>query len=231
MQIKHIEKTTVIDYPDHIASIVFVGGCNFRCDYCYNKDLVLNPDRIDNISVEDTLVFLEKRKKYIEGVVVTGGEPTLYEGCRDFFYKIKEMGLLVKLDTNGLRPIFLKELIDLKLLDYIAMDIKAPLKNYGEVSGVDIDIEKIRESMDIIKFCGVDSEFRTTVWQGYFLKYSIDGMLDLIKDAKNYYLHNFFAVGEDSSKKYLPATKSEVVDFTKKAKEIVGKFGFRGDWL
>ena len=158
MLIKGLQKTTLLDYPEKVASIIFTGGCNFNCDYCYNKDL---PSQ-ETISEKSVLEFLKKRKHLIEGVVVTGGEPTINDDLPDFIKKVKAIGLLVKLDTNGTNPKMLKQLIDDKLIDYVAMDIKCSKEKYELVAGVLVDVVSVDESVSILKNSGIDYEFRTT---------------------------------------------------------------------
>lgn len=175
--IKEIQLTTVIDYPGNIASIVFVGGCNFRCGFCYNKDLVLG--NLKNLDPDEVLFKLEKRKKYIDGVVITGGEPTLWDGLEDFCLKVKELGLKVKIDSNGTRPLVLKKLIDKKLVDYIAMDVKGPFEKYNIITGVKVDLEAIRKSIHLIVTSSIDHEFRCTI-HSQLLNYE-----DLIEIAKS----------------------------------------------
>lgn len=133
MLIGGLQKTTLIDYPDKVACIVFTLGCNFRCGFCHNPELVVNIDKKNSIAEDVFFKFLEKRKKVLDGVVVTGGEPLLQKDIKDFIIKIRDAGFLVKLDTNGSFPDKLKELIDLKLVDYVAMDIKTVLKKYSSV--------------------------------------------------------------------------------------------------
>jgi pyruvate formate lyase activating enzyme len=154
MNIGGLQKTTLIDYPGKIGCTVFLTGCNFRCPWCQNPELVL-PEKIKKspkISEKDFFNFLEERKGFLEGVCITGGEPTIHKDLPNFIKKIKKLGFAVKLDTNGSNPRILKNLIKKKLIDYIAMDVKAPLKN-----------PDIKKSVEIIKNSSLDYEFRTTV--------------------------------------------------------------------
>ncbi len=162
MIIKGFIKNSLVDYPGKISSVIFVAGCNFRCGYCYNRHLVLNDKDIPEIRKEDILGYLRDKKKWIDAVVICGGEPLLYD-LEDFIIKIKKLGYLVKIDTNGSMPVTLKNLLDRKLVDYVAMDIKATWENYSKIAGVDVDLEKIKESIRIIKASGVDYEFRCTI--------------------------------------------------------------------
>jgi pyruvate formate lyase activating enzyme len=189
MKIVAVQKTSLIDYPDNISSILFLSGCNFRCPYCHNKDLVL--DRLPKLDEEEVIADLKSRKKYIDGVVITGGEPTLYSDLIDLIRKIKEIPLLVKLDTNGGNPDLLEELLSLKLLDYVSMDIKADLENYSKAIGVEIDTDIIKESIYTLKNSKIDYEFRTTVVPPFFNYEIARNIGELIKGSKKYYLQQY----------------------------------------
>jgi len=160
MIISGLQKTTLIDYPSKIACTIFLYGCNFRCGFCYNPDLVIHEAK-ENFTEDEVLKFLEKRVGKLEGVCITGGEP-LITVDKDFLRKIKAMGYAVKIDTNGSFPEKLLEFIDEKLIDYIAMDVKASKENYGKVAGVDADMAKIERSIKLIHDFG-NYEFRTTI--------------------------------------------------------------------
>lgn len=162
MIIKGFIKHSLIDYPGKISSIVFVAGCNFRCGYCYNKHLVLDSKDIPEIKKEDVLGYLRDKQKWIDAVVISGGEPLIYD-LEEFIVEVRRLGYLVKVDTNGSMPVALKNLLDKKLIDYVAMDIKATWENYSKVCGVDVDLEKIKKSIELVKNSGVDYEFRCTV--------------------------------------------------------------------
>ncbi len=190
-----MEKLTLIDFPGKLAATVFLTGCNFRCPWCYSAELVL-PEKIKNqpkISEDELFLFLESRKKLIEGVVFCGGEPTMSKELEFLIKKIKKMGFAVKLDTNGSNPEILKKLIDEKLIDYVAMDLKAPKKKYDLATGVNINIDKIQKSIDILKEGKVDYEFRTTVVPAIHSKEDLLEMAKWISGAKKYYLQNFRA--------------------------------------
>jgi pyruvate formate lyase activating enzyme len=163
VEIKGIEKFASRDFPGHISSTVFLGGCNFRCPYCHNAELVLRPGGIQTVPLDIFLTYLDGRKGWLEGVCITGGEPLLHEGCEDLIRIVKDRGLLVKLDTNGSFPGPLENLIAEGLLDWVAMDIKAPLERYREVTRSDVDIEAVVASVDLLKRSEVRTIFRTTV--------------------------------------------------------------------
>lgn len=200
MRIGGLQKFSLIDYPGKIAAIVFTQGCNFRCPYCYNPELV-DPDRFGECVPEgDVIALLEARRGKLDGVVITGGEPTLQPDLADFAARVKGLGYSVKLDTNGSNPVALKSMIYGKLADYIAMDIKAPLhpakkpgteSRYGEVTRSGIEPEVIRDSIDIILSSGIDHEFRTTVAWGCLQPGDIPKMAKAVKGAKRYALQKF----------------------------------------
>ena len=160
MLIKGLQKTTLIDYPGRIACTIFLFGCNFRCGYCHNPELVITPKNFD-YPENEILLFLEKQKKYLDGICITGGEPLLNIDF-EFLRKIKNMGYKIKIDTNGSFPEKLKEIIEEKLVDYIAMDIKTSRENYEKAVNSVVLLEKIEESIKIISNFP-EHEFRTTV--------------------------------------------------------------------
>ena len=164
MQIFGFNKTTLLDFPEHVACTVFTGGCNFRCPFCQNGDLVLHGGSLPVLDEEEVFRVLRKRKGILTGVCVTGGEPTLQRDLDVFLSRVKELGYLVKLDSNGYRPEVLQSLCERGLVDYFAMDIKSSPENYARTAGVkELDMGLIRESVDFIRSCGLDYEFRTTV--------------------------------------------------------------------
>ncbi len=167
MLIAGLSKTTLLDYPGRVAATVFMGGCNFRCPFCHNGDLVLRPSSLEKISEEEVLSFLQKRKNVLKGVCITGGEPTLQAELTDFIRRIKELGYDVKLDTNGYQPEVLLSLLRENLLNYVAMDIKNCREKYGLTAGLDsIDVKKIEQSMEILRVSKIPYEYRTTVVKG-----------------------------------------------------------------
>jgi len=227
MIIGGIQKNTLIDYPGKIAATIFVSGCNFRCPFCHNPELVL-PERIkkqSEIKEEEIYDFLEKRKGFLDGVVICGGEPTIYSDLLGFVKKIKEMDYLVKLDTNGSNPKMLKEMIENRLLDYVAMDIKSSKNRYREVAGVqNIDIEKIEQSVNILKENKIDYEFRTTMVPGLIDKKDVIGIVKWISPAKRYFLQNFEVQGETVDPNFInvnPYSKDYLQEIQK---EIVSSF-------
>ena len=193
MQIGGLQKTTLVDYPGKVSCTVFLIGCNFRCPFCYSGELVL-PERIKKqpiIPENDFFSFLKERKGLLDGVTLCGGEPTIHQDLPDFIKKIKKMGFLVKLDTNGSNPKMLEKLIDAHLIDYVAMDIKAPKEKYGFYSGIKVDLEVLKRSIEILKQGKIGFEFRTTVAPG-LKKEDILEIADEISGEKtNYFLQEF----------------------------------------
>lgn len=163
MKIGGLQKTSLIDYPGRISAIVFTQGCNFRCPYCHNPELV-DPTKYGPVLPEaEVLSFLERRRGKLEAVTVTGGEPTLHADLEEFLQQIKKMGYLVKVDTNGSNPAMLERLIRGRCVDYLAMDLKGPLHKYRQITNTEVDAAKILRSIELIASSGIDHEFRTTV--------------------------------------------------------------------
>lgn len=193
MQIGGLEKLTLIDYPGKIACTVFLIGCNFRCPFCYSSELVL-PEKIKKqpiISEKEFFAFLKQRKSLLEGVVICGGEPTIHKDLPVFIKKIKKLGFLVKLDTNGSNPEMLKMLISKRLVDYVAMDVKAPKEKYERLTGVPIDLKKIEKSIEMISEHAPAYEFRTTFVPELLTKEDIVEIAHWLRGAELYYLQQF----------------------------------------
>lgn len=229
MQIHGLNKTTLLDYPEHVAATIFAGGCNFRCPFCHNSDLVLNPASQPMIDETEILDFLLKRKNVLSGVCITGGEPTLQPDLENFIRKIKEMGYLVKLDTNGYRPEVLKSLTEQNLLDYIAMDIKSGETGYAAATGLaDIDMSKIKESIDFIISSGVQYEFRTTVVKGLHQKTDFEEIAGLIKGCDKYFLQNYRDNENVIRRGFEGFSQEELEAFAEVVSPYVGKVTLRG---
>ena len=191
-----LKKTSLLDFPNKISAIVFTQGCNFNCGYCHNPSLLSFKSKNDIYTTDVFFDFLNKRKGKLDGVVITGGEPTLQKDLKPFIQKIKEEGFLVKLDTNGTNPNMLADLIKEGLLDYIAMDIKAPAEKYSFVINSKINTELIKQSIEIIMNSEVDYEFRTTVLPSLLSIDDFDGIGRLINGAERYYLQKFVVQSE-----------------------------------
>lgn len=192
MQICGFQKTTLLDYPDHLASIVFFGGCNFRCPYCHNAPLVLDAANQSAIPKEEVLAYLKTRKNILEGICISGGEPTLCADLLDFMKEIKELDYRIKLDTNGTNPSVIKKAYSLQLVDYVAMDIKTSPEDYPTVCGLaSIDIAPIRESVQFLKDSGITHEFRTTVVKEFHTDETFLAIADWLEGNSNYYLQSY----------------------------------------
>lgn len=193
MLIVGINKTTLLDYPGCVAATVFVGGCSFRCPFCHNGGLVNNPLSQESYSEGEILEFLSKRKRILKGVCITGGEPTLHADLPEFILKVKELGYRVKLDTNGYAPNVLKELIDQKLLDYVAMDIKNCPDKYALTAGMrdPFDIDRIKQSVNLLKTSSLLYEFRTTVVKEFHTREDLLEIAGWIKGCPHYYLQQY----------------------------------------
>lgn len=190
MQIGGFQPTSLVDYPGTISAIVFTVGCNFRCPYCHNPELVFeSPERF--IPEEEVFAFLEKRKGKLPAVTVTGGEPTMQEDLLPFFSRLKEMGYLVKLDTNGTNPRMLQEAVEQKRVDYVAMDIKAPLAKYAQVTCSAVNADAIRKSTAFLLQGRVPYEFRTTVAKGLLSPEDLRIIGKEIAGAQQYFLQQF----------------------------------------
>lgn len=185
------QKNSFIDYPGKISCVVFVSGCNFKCPYCHNPELAKGNTPSSSLTVDDIFDFLEKRKSFMEGVVITGGEPTLHESILPFLKEVKNLGYQVKLDTNGSRPSFLKELIDLSVVDYVAMDIKTDPFSYAPFFIDRYTPEDILRSIRIIMTSAKDYEFRTTCVKPFVDPDVMIKICEHIKDAKRYCLQKF----------------------------------------
>ena len=188
MKIGGVQKTSFIDYPGKIAAVIFTCGCNFACGYCHNGGLF---DLRTILPQKDVLEYLKNRHNKLDAVVISGGEPTLQPDLPDFARKVKNLGFLVKLDTNGTNPEVLKRLFEENLLDYVAMDIKAPPEKYFQVVNRSVNVKNIVDSVDFIKNCGVDYEFRTTVVKEQLNFDDFEKIGSFLRGASLYYLQKF----------------------------------------
>lgn len=191
MIIGAIQKTSLIDYPGEISAVIFTQGCNFRCPYCHNPELVDSKLFTTPLNEQKILDFLELRQGLLDGVVITGGEPTIHSDLPEFMQKLKDLGYLVKLDTNGTNPSMIRRVIDLNLVDYIAMDYKAPLGKYAAVVRANVNVHDIAESMAIIKQAGIHYEFRTTVVAQLLSAADVQKIRDEIGPGEKYCIQEF----------------------------------------
>ena len=214
-------KSSFIDYPGKICAVYFVGGCNFRCPYCHNSPLVEGiGESIDGAQVFE---FLERRKNMLDGICVSGGEPTLHPGLEPFLEEVKGRGFLVKLDTNGTVPAVLERLIKNRAVDYIAMDIKAPFGKYKKLASRPVDVEAVKKSIFLIRNASIEYEFRTTVCRELLEVKDITEIADFIEGSKRYIVQNFRDCGSvlAGEGRLTPFTREEL-DMVKG--EVSGRF-------
>lgn len=229
MLIAGLNKTTLLDYPGRVAATIFTGGCNFRCPFCHNAGLVLTPSSEENYSKEDVFSFLKKRKNILQGVCITGGEPTLQADLPDFIKELKKLGYAVKLDTNGYHPRMLKELLDAGLLDYVAMDIKNAPAKYGLTTGTELDFQKIEESVELLKTSGLDYEFRTTVVRELHDREDLQHIGQWIRGCPKYFLQQFTeseaVIGMQSGAVFHAYDREEMEQLAEEVQQILGETG------
>jgi pyruvate formate lyase activating enzyme len=191
MKIAHLQKTSLIEYPGKISAVIFTQGCNLKCPYCHNPELV-NPELFTaSVPEYEILTFLKKRKGKLDGVVITGGEPAIQKGLPDFMRQVKDMGFIIKFDTNGTFPGILENVIEQQLADYIAMDIKGPADKYSQIAGTPVDMNAIFKSIRLIMYSGIDYEFRTTWAIEQLTAEDIIECAMLIKNAKRFAIQRF----------------------------------------
>lgn len=236
MIIGGFQTTTLLDYPGKVACTIFTAACNMRCPFCQNSDLITGSFET-RYSEEEVLAYLSKRKGLLDGVCITGGEPTLQKDLAEFICKIKDLGLLVKLDSNGLNPDIIKMLYSGNLIDMVAMDIKSGPSTYGAACGIkDIDMGKIKESIDFLITSGIDYEFRTTLVKGIHRLEDMEEITSLIKGAKAYFLQSYkesdkilgLVDGNKEASTYSSFSRNELEEFLDIAKKVVPSAMLRG---
>ena len=191
--IKGYEKSSLVEWPGKVVSIIFTAGCNFRCPFCHNRNLVEGFDEFEDLSFNEVLENIKSRRKWIDAIEITGGEPTLHPQIIEILERIKKEGFLVKLDTNGTIPNLLKEFFEKNLVDYVAMDIKNSEEKYSETAGAIVDLNKIKESIKLIMENAPDYEFRTTILPRHHKEEDFEKIGKMIEGSKRYYLQNFNA--------------------------------------
>ena len=221
------QKLTLLDYPGKVACILFTKGCNFRCPFCHNGSLV-RADEIQTIADTEILTFLKKRQGILEGVCITGGEPLLHSGLKEFIKEVKKLGYSVKLDTNGSFPDKLKALVEEGLVDYVAMDIKNSFAKYPLTCGVETDIDNIKESIDFLMSDSVDYEFRTTLVKELHAFDDMEEIGKSIKGAKRYFLQNFKDSGDVLEENMHPFEESDLEKMKNVATKYVADTTIRG---
>ena len=239
MVISGLQKTTLLDYPGHIACTIFFGHCNLRCPFCHNMELVLNPEHFPVLTMESILEFLKERKGKLNGVAVTGGEPLLNKDIGNLLRPIKELGYPIKLDTNGFFPEMIEKLIDEKLVDMFAMDIKAGWTNYLKVAGVNQDgsvkqseaanwQKKVEKSISLLMNKALDYEFRTTCVKGLHTESDFVEIKGMINGAKKYFLQDYKAAPNMENLPFKPFLREELEYFKNIVKDSVEFVDIRG---
>ena len=226
-----MNKTTLLDYPGHVAATLFTGGCNMRCPFCQNSTLVLVPWEQPEISEQEVLAFLRRRQRILEGVCITGGEPTLHPDLEDFIRRVRELGYLIKLDTNGYRPQILRRLLEEKLLDYVAMDIKASRERYGIACGVpELELRRIEESVELLKASAISYEFRTTVVKGIHSPEEFTAIGQWLQGCRAYYLQSFRDSGQVMEPGFAEFERRELEEMRERAAQYIPQTELRG-WV
>lgn len=216
-----IQKLTLLDYPGKVAATLFTGGCNFKCPFCQNSDLVFLPEHTMEIPVEDIQAFLAKRAKVLEGICISGGEPLLHKGLKNFLATIRDYGYQIKIDTNGSFPERLKEIVEAGLCDYVAVDIKNQPKKYAATIGIDdYDIANVQKTVSYLLENHIDYEFRTTVVKEFHTAADMKKIGEWISGAKNYYIQNY----RDSEHVIQSGLHGFTLDELKKFQEIVSPY-------
>ena len=228
MNICGLQKTTLLDFPGHVAATVFTGGCNFRCPFCHNSELLGN-DAKPLFTEEEVLKFLTKRRGILEGVAITGGEPTLQPDLRSFIVKVRELGYKIKLDTNGSRPNVLRSLCEDGLIDYVAMDIKTCKERYPAVAGIpSLSIDDVNESVNFLKQGTVPYEFRTTVVKELHTADDFKRIGTWIEGVPNYFLQNFVDSDRVLMSGFSSCSKEEMLSFLEIVKPYAAHAELRG---
>lgn len=229
MRIYGIQKLTLLDFPEHTACTLFTGGCNLRCPFCHNASLVLRADEAQELDENEIIAFLKKRRGLLDGVCITGGEPTIQTGLREFIEKIRSLGFLVKLDTNGTRPDVLRELLDGGILDYVAMDIKSSPENYGRLTGTGgFDMAPIYESVSMLMNGDTDFEFRTTAVAGLHTAGDFEKIGTWLRGAPRFFLQSFRDSGDIISDGFSAFSEDELHAFLDILRKYIPNSELRG---
>lgn len=244
MKIAGLQKLTLLDYPGYTACTVFLAGCNFRCPFCHNAEIAFLPltasEEKDNpvpvaegtyssgISTTELLAFLKKRQGLLDGVCITGGEPTLWPELPELIQQIKDLDYLIKLDTNGTNPALLEELLDKNLLDYIAMDIKAGPDNYTALTGIRMNLDNIKTSAELIRNWGKNYEFRTTVVSPLHSEQDFLDIAHWLRGARAYYLQPFVLSDMVPNRQLRPPSDAELQRYLNILRPLIPAAAVRG---
>lgn len=229
MKIYGFQKMTLLDFPGHVAATVFTGGCNLRCPFCHNAALVTEIDPAAIYNEDDIIAFLAKRTNLLDGVAITGGEPLMQVDICGFIKKVRGLGYKVKLDTNGSYPDKLEEIISEHLVDYIAVDIKNSREKYALTTGVkDYDLASLDRSLEILKNCDIEHEFRTTIVKELHETEDIIKIGEWMKGEKNYFLQNFVDSGNLIGSGFSAVSREKLEEMRKAATPYFENVGVRG---
>lgn len=229
VKIHGFNKLTLLDYPGRLACTVFLGHCNFRCPFCHNAGLVLNPENEPVIPIEEILGTLKKRKGILDGVCITGGEPTVHKKLPEFVQQIKKLDYSVKLDTNGTNPQMVREMVKAGLLDYVAMDIKNSPEKYGETAGiVRADLEAIHETVEFLKSGEVDYEFRTTVTRELHKREDFLKIRKWLSGSRRYFLQAYKESEQVIRPVYSSYSREQLENFRQLLLEEISQVEIRG---
>ena len=228
LNIQGLQKTTLLDYPSCVAATVFMGGCNMRCPFCHNMNIVTGAAE-PLFSEADILDFLSKRAGLLDGVCITGGEPTLYKDLPGFIGKIRDLGYKVKLDTNGTNINMLTYLIENQLVDYVAMDIKSSFARYGSACGIgDIDLTPVKKSIDLLKKGLVDYEFRTTAVEEFLDQEAVSDIGAALKGARRYFLQGYVLSEFVPNRTLHAVPKEKLLQYLQELSSYIDQVDIRG---
>ncbi len=230
MGIKGFQGTSLLDFPGRIASLIFFGGCNLTCPFCHNPTLVLDPEQYPDIPVAALLEELQERRSFIDGVVITGGEPTLQRGLLPFLKEVKALGLEVKLDTNGLAPAVLEQALSEGVVDYLALDLKTSPSRYGELHGAAVPVDDLLESVRLVLASPVESEFRTTCVPGFVEEVDVRRIGEAIRGARHWVFQQFLAgpALEPSLRDSAPHPPDKILSFSELGRGYAQSVSVRG---
>ncbi len=230
MGIKGFQGTSLLDFPGRIASLIFFGGCNLTCPFCHNPSLVLDPEQYPDIPMAALLEELQGRRSFIDGVVVTGGEPTLHRDLLPFLREVKALGLQVKLDTNGLAPAVLEQALSEGTIDYLALDLKTSPVRYGELHGAAVCVDDLLESVRLILDSPVESEFRTTCVPGFVEEADVRRIGEAIRGARHWVFQQFLPgpALEPTLRERVPHPSDKILSFSELGKGYVQRVSARG---
>ncbi|HID25004.1 MAG TPA: anaerobic ribonucleoside-triphosphate reductase activating protein [Thermoplasmata archaeon] len=231
VKIKGFLKSSLVDWDGYVTAVVFLPRCNLRCPMCHNHEIVLTPESYPDVPGKEIERYLMENNDFIDGVVITGGEPTIYGDLPDFCRWLKSLGSLIKLDTNGTHPEMIKHLIDEKLIDYIAMDVKAPLHEdvYNVASGCAVDVSSIRRSINVIMSSYVEYEFRTTVVPSFLTAEDVVKIAETVSGAKRFVLQQFNPKNtlDPKLREVEPYSSEELENIANRCKPFVSKVKVR----